>query len=341
MDIKSRENNRENNYDLLRLISCMAVIVNHSFGVPPEQMEVLPVWYIGGLLTYFAVPCFFMMSGAFLLDEDRNINFSYFYKRNLAKMIRCYITIVIFLFIYTCICAYRFDQFYQITVFIKNLLKGMPAGVLWYMTVLVMIYLAVPLLVYLRIQIKLGQFAIVAVGILIIGMVCEVDPTVYYSVGQLKYVSYFMLGYVIKKYLCKVCVKLPQISAWGGYCILAIAALGGLFYIYGMYHWGFPSYYAVWTYFSIFLVPYSILVFIGFGLLKVKHSIYLAQYTFPIYCVHTYALGKFKYHEYVSNFYLNKWVIAGLSFCLALLIAIVHRKLYHFFRKKLKMYFIK
>lgn len=229
MDIKSRENNRENNYDLLRLISCMAVIVNHSFGVPPEQMEVLPVWYIGGLLTYFAVPCFFMMSGAFLLDEDRNINFSYFYKRNLAKMIRCYITIVIFLFIYTCICAYRFDQFYQITVFIKNLLKGMPAGVLWYMTVLVMIYLAVPLLVYLRIQIKLGQFAIVAVGILIIGMVCEVDPTVYYSVGQLKYVSYFMLGYVIKKYLCKVCVKLPQISAWGGVLHLGHCGIGRAF----------------------------------------------------------------------------------------------------------------
>lgn len=69
------------------------------------------------------------------------------------------------------------------------------------------------------------------------------------------------------------------------------------------------------------------MIFTGFSLLKMKYSMSLARYTFPIYCIHAYALEKFRYKEYVSNIYLNKWIIAGLAFCLSLLMAFVYSKL--------------
>lgn len=43
--------------------------------------------------------------------------------------------------------------------------------------------------------------------------------------------------------------------------------------------------------------------------------------------IHVYALGKFVYSEYVSNIYLNKWIVAVVTFGLSLLIAFVHGKL--------------
>lgn len=322
---------RNNSYDLLRVISCMAVIVNHSFGYPPENIKLSPVWYIGGLLTYFAVPCFFMLSGAFVLDKDKNINFSYFYEKNLTKIIRCLVTTVIFYFLYTCICAFRFDQYGEIIKYVKNLLRGAPLEFLWYMTVLIMLYVLTPFIICLKKQISLSRFALIALIILIIGMICEKDSTVYYNIGQLKYISYFMLGYVIRKVSLQVLDKFPELT-WGGIAVIVIAIIYGLIYIHGMDQWNLPAYYVASTYFSLFLVPYSIMIFIGFSLIRIKFKIVIAKYTFFIYCIHAYTLGKFVYSEYVSNIYLNKWIVAVMTFGLSLLIAFVHGKLCYYIK---------
>lgn len=67
---------RETFLDLLRIIACFLVIVNHTnsvifLGSSPDSLD----WYVS--LTYFfiskiAVPIFFMISGYLLLKKEDN-----------------------------------------------------------------------------------------------------------------------------------------------------------------------------------------------------------------------------------------------------------------------------
>lgn len=79
----------------------------------------------------------------------------------------------------------------------------------------------VPFIVYLKKQISLFHFAFAALTTCAIGMIYDINSTVRYNIGELKYVSYFMLGYVIRKVTLQILSKFPRL-AWGGYCINAV-----------------------------------------------------------------------------------------------------------------------
>lgn len=74
---------REENYDLLRIVSAIAVIMIHVsagyktaitsdavFGQLYERHQIEILLY--NTLSRFAVPCFVMLAGAFALADDRN-----------------------------------------------------------------------------------------------------------------------------------------------------------------------------------------------------------------------------------------------------------------------------
>lgn len=76
---------RESNYDILRVISAFAVVMLHvsggmlafnDMGVPTNLN--LPLMLINHIVR-FAVPCFFMLSGAFHLADKKNVDYRYFY----------------------------------------------------------------------------------------------------------------------------------------------------------------------------------------------------------------------------------------------------------------------
>ena len=90
---------RESNYDLLRLICTVAVILIHvanyflkaSFRTYSKDIGFL---FTGSLLATvvfdtlprFAVQCFVMLSGAFNLDDKRNADYKYFYHKAFKKI---------------------------------------------------------------------------------------------------------------------------------------------------------------------------------------------------------------------------------------------------------------
>lgn len=72
---------RESNYDLLRIIGAFAVVMLHvssEFLVYDESRvptnDSFPVMLINYVVR-FAVPCFFILSGTFLLADERNADF--------------------------------------------------------------------------------------------------------------------------------------------------------------------------------------------------------------------------------------------------------------------------
>ena len=78
---------RESNFDLLRIISAFAVIILHVsywFLKIDDASAFSNCHFLTLLLTSitrFAVPCFFMLSGAFILADERNADYKYFYKK--------------------------------------------------------------------------------------------------------------------------------------------------------------------------------------------------------------------------------------------------------------------
>lgn len=84
---------RKNNSDFLRIVSAIAIIMIHvdaSWMSAAVNVETggysLFIICVYNSISRFAVPCFLMLSGAFILDDKRNLNYRYFYSKSFKKI---------------------------------------------------------------------------------------------------------------------------------------------------------------------------------------------------------------------------------------------------------------
>ena len=166
------EKTRESNYDLLRICSAFAVIVLHVSGsfLVYNEAEIptnciFSVMLINHVVR-FAVPSFFMLSGAFILADERNVDYRYFY-RKAAKNVG--VTGIIFCLLYE---IYRAIKM-MLNIFVmhkrgtdalfpglfslfKDFLSGHPYSHLWYLYTLIGLYIAAPFIIRLAIDLRGG-----------------------------------------------------------------------------------------------------------------------------------------------------------------------------------------
>lgn len=157
---------RENNYDLLRISCAIAIVVMHASGpyvLAATNNEFFGEYYVDNMLfscmcngiTRFAVPCFVMLSGAFILDNDRNRDYRYFYKKAFCKI---GITTLIFSILYT---VYSFAKSLvgvvawgkgYVTLWepLVAWIKGEPFLHMWYLYMLAGVYMLVPVVIRFR-----------------------------------------------------------------------------------------------------------------------------------------------------------------------------------------------
>lgn len=163
---------RESNFDLLRIVSTFSVVILHMSGKVlqinamrvPENCHFLTMLLI--TITRFAVPCFFMLSGAFILAEERNADFKYFYKKSfknvgIPSIVFCllYMILRIARLIIGVIVFKRHDADYILPNFvniIKSSIIGWPFDHLWYLFTLEGLYLAVPFVIRLAANLRGG-----------------------------------------------------------------------------------------------------------------------------------------------------------------------------------------
>lgn len=81
-------------FDLLRLISSVAVIMIHTVMDHRRNIDLgSNDWQIFNIIfasMHFAVPIFFMMSGALFLDPNREIKVSTLYRKNILRLLTAY-----------------------------------------------------------------------------------------------------------------------------------------------------------------------------------------------------------------------------------------------------------
>lgn len=287
----------ENSYDLLRILSIIAVIAIHvsaSFLGSRTDNHLLTIC-LWNVMSRFAVPCFMMLSGALLLSNDKNKNYAFFYKKQFQRL---GIPTLVFIFLYfifnlvlsiaTVMVKYR--EISRLWYPIKQILTGGYSH-LWYMYAMAGVYVLVPVLLRVKADIGERTFAWVSWAFLAlasIGYTTTGDSLLMWDVGfQFRFAGYFLAGYQIRRLID------GRKSSFKG--ILNILMGGGILTVVTLFRYkmelaglgendlSIPIVAALCPW----IVIASLFIFAGFSFLNVRHDFSaLASSTFFIYLIH-------------------------------------------------------
>ena len=304
---------RESNYDLLRVLSTFSVVLLHTSSsfLKFNELDVplnlnFPIMLLH-VLTRFAVPCFFMLSGAFLLSNEQNADHKYFYKKS-AKTIGITGALFCLLYVLYDIVKLIVELFLLKTFDIAHIANGVcdifvnaftghPFGHLWYLCTLLGLYLATPFVIQFAENLRrggvniYGKTTIIFLTLSILSYITS-DHTLSWDIGlQFCYISYFLMGY--------------KLRMWGkrrknnclGLLMVLLGVIINIMLAYINYKRGVSGLpvntarYDMNPFSFAPLAPIEVIascfIFAGFSVMKIKAKFSkLAGYTFLIYLLH-------------------------------------------------------
>ena len=288
--IKNSKVIRHNNYDLLRIISTIAVILIHVnwkyFSLLSNTSHNSISWMCGNLLnivTRFSVPSFVMISGAFILCNENNREFSFFYRKMFRKVIMPTLVVALMLFPLKVIIVGLKQRKY--TVLMSDIVTGSYFN-LWYIYMIAGLYLITPFLVRLKEVISWKEYKAMSYVMLVWGVVSQAssEEKLPYSIGVVfAFLGYYMVGDVLRRQSAGY--RNIKHLAWK--VVVCISCIGISFFTRLC---GFKYYEseAFITFFSPSIVIYSLCIFSIFSNISInKDYSWLASKTFKIYLFHT------------------------------------------------------
>lgn len=308
--------------DLLKIFSCIGVVVLHSTrpGFNLEQYNISAYLYY---LATYAIPLFFMLNGYFLLNKKK-LPYSYVFNK-----IRGILTIV---FVWNML-IWVIKRDFNVNPLMKiigSLIQKGYAYQFWFFGSLIIIYLTLPI-VKKVLEKDYSYFAILLI-LIVIGIVIEMINTFIFHKPLQQYVPQtfrlwtWFFYYILGGYLGKINIqeikltKLIKIS----FSIIFIISPILLFYLAkNVYHDAPAEYF----YDSMIVKIVSIGLFILF--LKIEKNIVLknnelivklSSLTMGVYIVHTYVLARVaKYINY--NLWYNTVIILFATLSISFLIS--------------------
>lgn len=217
------QDKREYGLDLLRICCTLMVILLHQgMNYVTEEAKALSInyFFVGSLYHSFtktAVPCFVMLSGAFLLSNT-NINLKQFYIKMLRKL-AC--PTIVYGLLYTVLkMAVNFVRGMTNDQVIYEFINGLPYYHLWYMFMIIDLYLLTPILLKLKAKYKCLFIVFGVVGIVIDVLRILPRQTYFWIFWGFSYLGYFIFGNVLYNIACKarngqhrLCLSLIVISS--------------------------------------------------------------------------------------------------------------------------------
>ncbi len=197
-------------FDYLNVFSCLSVIALHCNGIFHNYTRD-GLWILSAViqvLFYCAVPIFFMLSGATLLEYGKRYSTKEFYQKRIKKTIVPYIVFSVVFYILHIVGKYIKDggMDYSVLEFLQMLVSGsVPHTNFWFFIPLFMFYLFIPFLSYIATSASKNKLMFL-IGIMIffagiypviaeyLGFNSIITPI--YGYGAL----YGFLGYFLHKY---------------------------------------------------------------------------------------------------------------------------------------------
>lgn len=312
---------REQWIDLLRIISCFAVVLLHVsvYGVYNETINA--VWYAGNFydsVSRFAVPCFFMISGM-LYKEDS--------KKNYEKIRKLFLLYLFWTFVYVVFinmnCIFEGDAITLVKVFFKQIIFSY--NHLWYIPALIIVWICAPL-VNLKERLLVVAFCL----LLSLGTIEHVflEKTVinaiYWNISNTLWcLGYFVLG---KWAYNHIWTKQDRIIVYIGGIMSTFIICVGTFLL----KWNESnSVFGLYEYDTLFVGSVSIAIFVFVKTMFEKRPSSklvkeIANCTFGIYLVHILIRDMlWKVADKVPTMMINIWGIPILAFVIFLLSFIV------------------
>ncbi len=141
--------NRNLNFDILRIIACVFVVVCHVSSVELSKVSIFTESYISSHILngigHTGSIIFLFLSGALLLSEDYEFQAKKFYLNNFLKLLVAYQAWVIIYNVIEVVWRGKFEWIYWKDVII-NSIAGKACYHFWYLPVLLGIYLILPML---------------------------------------------------------------------------------------------------------------------------------------------------------------------------------------------------
>lgn len=196
--------------DALRLFAILSVIAIHIFASFRDKYLILNQTYYF-ILTFFdsltrtGVPLFFMITGAFMLSDKKEIPYKEFIRKRLPKLI---IPFIIISFIYYINECFKIHGKVSLIMYLKLFTSGQIKYHFWFMYVIIIIYIFIPFIKKLVQNIDKKNLRDLIILIFVFGNVLGTINlyTVKYNLFSLsnfilpdliKYINYVLLGYYV------------------------------------------------------------------------------------------------------------------------------------------------
>jgi len=293
-----------NYISLLNVISCFAVVLLHTNGCF-WQFSTDPYWMSANIiecLAYFAVPCFYMISGATLLNYRERYSLQTYFVKRFGKTLIPFIAWSLIGLLFQILYFHSVEWSDLSLIYIYNgVMSSSFISVYWFFPALFCIYLCIPLFAAVEKSAKKETFTyLVAAGLLINAVIPFLRVVKYpnaawpLSVGVVSgSLIYPLIGYLISEY---------ELSKKQRMCIYALSIAGLLVHMIGTYSVSMQAGSVVSTYKGYNNLPcilYSAGIFTWFRytgekLMKIKWLeklvLLISDYTFGIYLVHMFLI---------------------------------------------------
>lgn len=255
---------RINYFDFLNVISCFSVICLHLNGIYHTYSHTT-AWNLAAIIQaffYFAVPIFFMLSGATLMEYNYKYSTTEFYKRRIKKTVIPYICFGVLFTILDIIKIYLKTGIVHISIYkiLCSFLTGeLPFTNYWFFIPLFLIYLFIP--VFSKFVINSTKHFIEFV-ILILIFFESIYPIFEYFFDFPKirvpisgYILFVILGYVLNKFDYEKSFKLMIFLL-----IMTITSIA--LRIFVMYKYCYFEIPIIQSYFGVYSIFPSIFIFL-------------------------------------------------------------------------------
>lgn len=252
--------NRIAYYDVLNVVSCISVVCLHCNGYVHYFIKDDWWWFrvLIEVICYFAVPVFFMLSGATLLNYRERYSTTAFYKKRFLR------TLIPFLFwgclFYGLYLVNHFNEKIQWTVVFKNFAEGnIPYTAFWFFVPLFLLYIFMP---FLSLMVtNMSKRLLMYLCILLI-FFQSLLPTIYTLLGvnismSLPIAGYFvfaLLGY----YISISRIEYNNVFYW----VVSILAIVVMIIRYILIYLSEEKVSSLFTYFGLYSILPAIFVFL-------------------------------------------------------------------------------
>ncbi len=323
--------------DNARITAALGVIFLHSSADVVVSNPIGSInWWISNFydsLVRWSVPFFVMISGALLLEPNRQESLTVFYRKRLSRiMIPTLFWSVFYLIIRTIVNKGA----YNYMAIIINILTGKPYFHMWFLYMIMLLYMFTP---FFRKVVKQSTkkemifLIICSFFISVINKIAELlgmKHTMIFTNLFLPYIPYYFLGYFIRTNDIKI-KRHILVSFFFGAVLLT--ALGCYFMskfkglLFGLYFY---------DYLSITVIPMSVSLFMVFkslniAILSKNILIKLSYLTFGCYLIHPIFLGIIEKYIFFNPFIAIPF-ISIIVFSLSLFVSFLIYQIKYFRR---------